>query len=120
MVRKTVQTFGFCSENRKDFFIDIWGENSQKIPKVILVILFATYWKPGWGHEITKHSIKSLVFISHGYAEYLGNGYDEVAKLWCDEVGGGSLVFGHDHVGHGRTTAGERAMVNDIQGPFVK
>lgn len=75
----------------------------------------ATYWKPGWGHKITKNSIKSLVFISHGYAEYLGDGYDEVAKFWCDEVGGGSLVFGHDHVGHGRTTAGERAMVNDIQ-----
>ena len=75
----------------------------------------ANYWKPGWSHDITKNSIRSLVFISHGYGEYLGDGYDEVAKLWCDEVGGGSLVFGHDHVGHGRTTAGERVMVNDIR-----
>jgi len=75
----------------------------------------ATYWKPGWSDNITKNSIKSLVFISHGYGEYLGDGYDEVAKLWWDKVGGGSLVFGHDHVGHGRTTAGERVMVNDIQ-----
>ena len=75
----------------------------------------ATYWKPGGGHKISKNSINALVFISHGYGEYLGDAYDEVAKFWCDELGGGSLVFGHDHAGHGRTTAGERVLVNNIK-----
>ena len=74
----------------------------------------ATYWKPNRGHKITKGSINALVFICHGYGEYLGDAYDEVAKLWCEELGGGSLVFGHDHIGHGRTTAGERVLANDI------
>ena len=59
---------------------------------------FATYWKPGEGEYIAKDSIKALVFIAHGYAEYLGDAYDEVAKLWTYGVGGGCLVFGHDHV----------------------
>ena len=75
---------------------------------------FATYWKPGKGHLIAKGSINALVFICHGYAEYLGEAYDEVAKLWSCQLGGGCLVFGHDHVGHGRTTVGDRALVNDM------
>ena len=29
-------------------------------------------------------------------------------------MGNGCLVMGHDHVGHGRTTAGERAFVNEM------
>ena len=74
----------------------------------------ATYWKPGRGHKIEKDSVRSLVFLSHGYGEYLGDGYDEIAKFWCDKLGDGSLVFGHDHVGHGRTTAGERVLINSI------
>ena len=75
---------------------------------------FATYWKPGDGEYIAKDSIKALVFIAHGYAEYLGDAYDEVAKLWAHSVGGGCLVFGHDHVGHGRTTAGDRVLVGGM------
>ena len=76
---------------------------------------FATYWKPGKGHHILKGSINALIFISHGYGEYLGDPYDEVARLWSSKVGGGCLVFGHDHVGHGRTTAGERVFVNEMK-----
>ena len=75
---------------------------------------FATYWKPGQGKEIVTDDVHALVFISHGYAEYLGDCYDEVAKLWSTQLGGGSLVFGHDHLGHGRTTAGDRAFLNDM------
>ena len=75
---------------------------------------FATYWKPGQGEEIVAGDVHALVFITHGYAEYLGDTYDAVAKQWSIQLGGGSLVFGHDHVGHGRTTAGERAFVDEM------
>ena len=75
---------------------------------------FATYWKPGQGEEIVTDDVHALVFISHGYAEYLGDSYEEVAKQLSIQLGGGSLVFGHDHVGHGRTTAGDRAFLNDM------
>ena len=75
---------------------------------------FATYWKPGEGLDIAEASINALVFISHGYAEYVGEAYDQVAKLWSSQLGGGCLVFGHDHVGHGRTTAGDRVLVTEM------
>ena len=75
---------------------------------------FATYWKPGAGIEIAEGSVCALVFISHGYCEYVGDSYDEVAKRMSIQLGGGCLVFGHDHIGHGRTTAGNRALANEM------
>ena len=75
---------------------------------------FATYWKPGYGDKFEKGSVNALVFICHGYGEYLGDAYDEIAEFWCSELGGGSLVFGHDHVGHGRSSAGERVLIDNI------
>ena len=53
----------------------------------------ATYtWRPP-GHP------RGLVFLSHGYAEHLGY-YEDLAVLLRDQ---GYLVFGHDHVGFGRS-----------------
>ena len=53
---------------------------------------FATYYWP--------HKPKALVFISHGYGEYLSDSYDELCRELASK---GILAFGHDHTGHGRT-----------------
>ena len=75
---------------------------------------FATYWTPGEEAKIQPTKINALIFVVHGYAEYLSNDYDEIARHWSQQVGGGALVFGHDHAGHGRTTFGRRALVTDM------
>ena len=81
---------------------------------------FSTYWKPGGEDEISERNIKALVFISHGFAEYLNYSYEEVARYWATKLGsdedggGGCLVFGHDHVGHGRSS-GKRAGATKMQ-----
>ena len=64
---------------------------------------FATYWRP--------MDVKALIFFCHGYAEYLSASYDEVAETLAKE---GFLIFGHDHVGHGRSS-GQRVQVSCIE-----
>merc|ERR1712156_131373 len=66
---------------------------------------FATYWKP---KNVEKP--KGLVFICHGFAEYFCPTYDELSEAL---VKNGNFVFGHDHIGFGRST-GERAIVKKI------
>jgi len=83
---------------------------------------FATYWAPGERPMIQPRKINALIFVVHGYAEYLSNDYDEIARHWSQQVGGGALVFGHDHAGHGRTTVGKRALITDMRdftGPII-
>ena len=75
---------------------------------------FATYWTPGKLPMIQPSKINALIFVVHGYAGYLSNNYDEIARHWALQVGVGALVFGHDHAGHGRTTVGKRALVTDM------
>ena len=75
---------------------------------------FSTYWKPGEGDQIGEGSVKALVFVCHGYCEYVGEAYEELGKQLSLQLGDGCLVFGHDHIGHGRTTAGDRALVNQM------
>ena len=64
---------------------------------------FATYWRP-------TGEVRALIFFCHGYAEYLSASYDEVAEILVKE---GFLVFGHDHVGHGRSS-GQRVQASSI------
>lgn len=66
---------------------------------------FVTYWKP---KEVEKP--KGLVFICHGYAEYFSPSYDGIAEAL---VQSGFLVFGHDHIGHGRST-GQRVQLKNM------
>jgi len=66
---------------------------------------FATYWKP---KQVEKP--KGLVFISHGFAEYFCPSYDEISEVL---VQSGYFVFGHDHIGYGRST-GDRATVKNF------
>jgi alpha-beta hydrolase superfamily lysophospholipase len=47
-----------------------------------------------------------VVLIAHGYGEHIGR-YEHVAERLVAE---GAVVWGHDHVGHGRS-AGERALI---------
>jgi len=68
-------------------------------------IYFATYWKPK-----KVENPKGLVFICHGFAEYFCPSYNEVSEAL---VQNGYLVFGHDHIGHGRST-GEQAIVKNL------
>ena len=71
---------------------------------------------------IQPSKINALIFVAHGYAEYLSNDYDEIARHWSQQIGNGALVFGHDHAGHGRSTVGERALVEaikDFTGPII-
>ena len=75
---------------------------------------FATYYKPGDDDKIAIDSLSALVFVCHGYAEYVSDSYDELAKHLSTQLGDGCLVFGHDHIGHGRTTAGERVLINEM------
>ena len=71
---------------------------------------FATYFQPA---KVEKP--RALVFICHGYAEYISASYDEI----CGELASnGILAFGHDHRGHGKT-GGERVHVNSID-DYVK
>merc|ERR1712198_639675 len=64
---------------------------------------FATNWRP-------KTKIKGLIFLCHGYGDYIGPNYDEMAEYLCKN---GYLVFGHDHVGHGRSS-GPRVLVRSM------
>lgn len=63
----------------------------------------ATYWIP-------NSEIKAAAYLSHGYGEYLGPGYDDFAQFLCDH---GVMVFGHDHIGHGRSS-GERVQADSM------
>ena len=50
-----------------------------------------------------------VVLIAHGYGEHIGR-YDHVARRLVDA---GAVVYGHDHIGHGRS-GGERVLVQDV------
>ena len=64
---------------------------------------FVLEWRP----QVEK--FKALVYLCHGFGEYLDNGvYEDIAQLLSAN---GMLVFGHDHIGHGKSS-GERAQVS--------
>ncbi|XP_030828569.1 monoglyceride lipase isoform X2 [Strongylocentrotus purpuratus] len=66
--------------------------------------IFCRYWYPD------NKDVRALVHVIHGVGEHIGR-YDAVAasftKLGC-------LVYGHDHVGHGRSE-GVKVDVKDFQ-----
>lgn len=62
-----------------------------------------TTWQPQ-----QQQQIKALVFVCHGYGEYLSASYDYLAGQLSGRAG--LLVFGHDHLGHGRS-GGERVQI---------
>ncbi len=51
-----------------------------------------------------------LVLLAHGYGEHIGR-YEHVADAF---VANGAVVYGVDHVGHGRSD-GERVLITDFE-----
>ena len=51
-----------------------------------------------------------ILLYSHGFGEYFCPSYDGIAEAL---VNNGYLVFGHDHIGHGRST-GQRVQVKSM------
>jgi alpha-beta hydrolase superfamily lysophospholipase len=51
-----------------------------------------------------------IVVLVHGYGEHIGR-YEHVAAALGES---GAVVWGHDHVGHGRSE-GERVLVTDFE-----
>lgn len=60
------------------------------------------YWKPAG-------SVRALVFLSHGYSEHLGL-YHPIASFLNEH---GMYVFGHDHIGHGKSD-GKRVYIENV------
>ena len=63
-----------------------------------------------------KATAKATVFLSHGYAEHLGKNYTDLAEYLAQRD---IYVFGHDHVGHGKSS-GTRVLINSVQDDFVE
>jgi alpha-beta hydrolase superfamily lysophospholipase len=69
----------------------------------------------GHGGEIAARSWpvrrpRYVAILCHGYGEHIGR-YEWVAATLNEH---GAAVYGHDHVGHGRS-AGERVLVEDFE-----
>lgn len=62
-------------------------------------IVHYTVWKP----DCTP---AAMVQISHGMCEYIDR-YDEVARYLCEK---GYIVFGNDHIGHGRSAENDEDL----------
>lgn len=66
---------------------------------------FANYWRKKDAEP------KNIVFLIHGYGEYINFAWHDLARHLVDECG--SLVVSHDHVGHGKSS-GTRVHVESM------
>lgn len=74
--------------------------------------LFGIRWQPD--NSIDHLTTDYVVLLVHGYGEHIGR-YEHVAeRLVADRA----AVYGHDHVGHGRSE-GERVLIGDFE-PVVE
>ena len=56
--------------------------------------------------------VRATLQIAHGMTEYVKR-YSEMAEILC---GLGFAVYGHDHLGHGRTADGDYGYIDDSNG----
>ena len=68
-------------------------------------VLLATSWRNPSAQPT------NIVFLSHGYGEYIDFTYHQLADVLCHQ---GSLVLSHDHVGHGRSRSGHQLELNSF------
>ncbi len=66
--------------------------------------LAAYRWEP-----TDPATARYAVLLAHGYGEHMGRYEEFAARLVAD----GAVVYGVDHVGHGRS-AGERVLIEDL------
>jgi len=96
-----------CLDHQKvSGFVDIASEACSYKENSLLngrgEMLGAHYWS-------VKGKPLALVFLSHGFSEHLGL-YHQVAKFLNEY---GFFVFGHDHVGHGKSE-GKRVYIENV------
>lgn len=77
---------------------DFWEINNNRK-------LFIRTWKP----DNSKHDLRGVILISHGYAEHSGR-YSYTAKYFTDK---NFAVYAVDHYGHGRSD-GKKADIPDF------
>lgn len=100
-------------------FQDDSVESEVSIPELTKINSSFSLCLPGdsdplsWSTTLWKNKKESsvpprgLVFLCHGYGEYLSASYDFFAHQLAKE---NFLVFGHDHLGHGNSS-GERVQI---------
>ncbi len=82
----------------------------------------AEFASVSWARSgVTAKNAGAVVFLSHGYAEYLGEPYERLAaSLAALKVNGrGVFVFGHDHLGHGRSSGPKAQNVHGFSVDYV-
>ncbi|XP_022711820.1 monoglyceride lipase-like [Varroa jacobsoni] len=68
--------------------------------------IWCKQWKP---NNIEK--ARCMLYICHGLGEHIMV-YDELAKLFAQKYD--AIVFGHDHVGHGRSSGEPRCYMESL------
>ena len=75
--------------------------------------LQSTYWRK---KNTTDADFKAMVFLCHGYGEYMSKSWDGIATALALR---GFLVFGHDHLGHGKSDGDRVQTVASFKEDFV-
>jgi len=101
-------------ENEKEAEAD--GENAQEVTEdAVGDIVHSEFTEKREGRKVHTYTWlpagepRALLFLCHGYGELLVPYYNQLAEAARSSD---LLVFGHDHVGHGRSE-GERVQISD-------
>ena len=97
-----------CVVTTKAAFEFTLGSEGEK-PK-----LAAFKWKKKC---LSDDDVRAVVFMAHGYAEYLNDNYEDLATFLADN--GNAVVIGHDHLGHGRSDGPQAQTVIDFEADYV-
>lgn len=61
--------------------------------------------------------VEAVIFLSHGYAEYLTSHYEDFAAFLTENFN--VAVIGHDHLGHGRSDGPRAQCLVDFEADYV-
>ena len=68
--------------------------------------------------SLEEADVEAVIFLSHGYAEYLTSHYEDFAAFLAENFN--VAVIGHDHLGHGRSEGPRAQTLIDFETDFVK